>query len=394
MKMIFRSILGLILAFGLFSGEAWAFKLNPCMRVLTITDGSPSQEPVWKGNPCAIADAQLQLAVHEHMTLATIHTYGAPVHWSRNKFDPTGRLAYNYSSAHPWSMRDGVWHHTLALMQGTWWNDDPLMYLWGSGLDFTKGAYKFKQVFDIGERSHYQGDVENCDVRREQHLPRWSHFGSLQHLHFMSTLDQNHTAKERVEQTTANAMVWMEFAYKVAIGEIRPTDPLTPEDEARLRLPSIAKNLCLSNPANVKVRSLLARVGPSDAASLAYRNQITPDVALGTMLHILQDSFSPAHTCRVRQDADGMVKAVLYDAYNYNEQNHKEHGQKDKFPSWFKPLITQGTHVYGNSPVVVGAWLIGAVDQKLDWQVVYSHLMETAFSVGRDTKIPMSMCLQ
>ena len=150
--------------------------------------------------------------------------------------------------------------------------------------------------------------------------------------------------------------------------------------ERQLKVPPVAKNLCLSNASNVKVRSLFTRQGPRTSGYLAYRNRITPDVALGSILHILQDSFSPAHTCRDAMLVDGQQVAVLRDVYNYNEQDHDEHAKRDEYPDWLLHHVRSGGHRYSNDPVVVGAWLLAAADARLSWEQVRQHLRSTVFN--------------
>lgn len=193
--------------------------------------------------------------------------------------------------------------------------------------------------------------------------------------------------KERVRGTTHAALRWMKFAYLVATKNVLAAASLSDVMDRAIDPEMIAKSHCV-NAKNVKVRTVFSRIGPTDRNG--WRNSITPDVALGTMLHILQDSFSPAHTCRVeKKDRDG-VKAVLKDVYNYNEQDKHWHSDRDMFPEW---LLTYadgvarsgtGTHVYANDPISVGAWLIAAVDRDLSWDAVEDHLMSTIFLSADD----------
>lgn len=384
-----RPLTAALVALGLWgSGPAWAFKLNPCARILMLTSQGPLQRTVNPASGCGIVDPQLQLAVHEHMTVAALQAYGAPVEW---QVAPTigSSQEFDYLAAPPWSLPGGREHSTLDLVKGTWWNDDPNMYLWGQRADFVKGLFHLREVFS-GNRPTYAGGTANCKVPAGMHLGHQSHYGDLQHLHFMSTLGRQSTSSQRVEQTTSRALTWMSFAYAVATGDLAPHAPLTQADEQRLGLPPIARNLCVK-PDNVKVRSLFARAG---AGSIAHRDRITPDVALGSMLHLLQDSFSPAHTCRVKAQVGGQSLAVLRDVYNYNEQDVDEHKALDVFPTWFAPIQAKQVHAYANDPVAVGAWLIGAVDRKLPWPQVRDHLMQTAFASATDPQAASAPCVR
>jgi hypothetical protein len=99
------------------------------------------------------------------------------------------------------------------------------------------------------------------------------------------------------------------------------------------------------------------------------------------MFHVLQDSFSPAHTCRVKANRHGSEFALLQDVYNYSEQpDKKKHASLDGFPNWLKQIAQGKGHKYANDPVEVGAWLIAAVDKKLEWSAVEAHLKDTVFA--------------
>jgi hypothetical protein len=276
-------------------------------------------------------------------------------------------------------MVDKTWpnHLTFAVVFGTWWNDDPLMRSWGQGLDdFVWGGFSIWRTMEV-DRPEYPGGISGCRVPAANHLGRLSHFGRLQHLHFMTTMARDGSvAEDRVKSTVEAALTWMRFAYKVAVREIDAESPLTPQMEDSLGLPSIARNHCVQDASNVKVRTLFSRSGQD----LAMRRAMTPDVALGSMLHVLQDSFSPSHTCRIEQSTAGAVNALLVDVENYNEQDKDAHASLDGYPQWMHDYAQTGQHRYANDPVHVGAWLIAAVDQKLAWDDVERHLRETIFA--------------
>jgi hypothetical protein len=361
-------IIGFIVATGL-PNIAHASQLNPCFRVLTFKDGRFGQEKIRALNMCdRIGKLRDARTVHEHMAIAALSEHkGAPAFAAAG---PQWKFQY---------MVDKTWpgHRTYALVFGTWWNDDPLMRSWGQGLDdFVWGGVSLWWTMEK-ERTHYPGGTSGCSVPADIHLGRQSHFGPLQHLHFMTTQNRDlSTAEQRVASTTDAALTWMRFAYRVAIREIDADAPLTSEMEAHLHLPSIARNHCVQDATNVKVRTLFSRLGQD----LAVRREITPDVALGSMLHVLQDSFSPSHTCRVEQLKDNVTKAVLVDVGNYNEQNTDAHASLDGYPRWMQMYAETGQHIYANDPITVGAWLIAAAGQKLPWDEVESHLRQTIFA--------------
>ena len=127
------------------------------------------------------------------------------------------------------------------------------------------------------------------------------------------------TPEQRVKSTTDLAISWMRFAYRVATGELTPGRQLTDEIEREARLPSVALNHCVRDKRNAKIRTLFTLRDPTWSSD--YRDTMTPDVALGSMLHVMQDSFSPAHTCRAERKAEDGLYAEIVDVENYTEQD-------------------------------------------------------------------------
>jgi hypothetical protein len=367
--------------------SAWAFKLNPCLRVLVYNDGKLEADKIRTRNLCGLAPEKLRLTVHEHMTNFAIDEYrGSGFLFTAAAAKATGKpkqQVLSYMVGPEWTKFPAtISHKTDALILGTWWNDDPLMYLWGSGGDFRHGLDELRALFrEIDD--DYQGGVSECWIPKAQHLAWNSHFGSLQYLHFM-TNGAEKNAEYRLDKTLEKSLSWIKFAYSVATRTTPADAPLTAETEAGLGLPSIAQNYCLRKPSNAKIRTLFARPSGDDA----LRDRRTPDVALGTILHIIQDSFSPAHTCRVDRMVNGERVAVLKEVFNYNEQDHDVHARHDVFPDWLLSYAKSGEHTYANDPIKVGAWLLQAVDANTPWKDVETHLKQTVFL--RDDRTPSS----
>lgn len=370
---MFRLSVLLIILLSLAAPAAYAFKLNPCLRTLTYTDGQLGQDGMRARNLCPLAPEQFRLAVHEHMTSFAIDEYLETQRWEENQH--TQR--FEYMRAKPWSKDlNSPQHLTSALIFGTWWNDDPLMYTWGQGADFINGLKHLHRALEKN-RDVYEGGRTGCSVPAKFHLTRWSHFGEMQHLHFMTNLEsKSSTPEQRLADTVKKAKKWIFFSYQVATQEIKADAPLTVQMEKEIGLPPISENHCISKPSNVKVRTLFARLGLNNP----YRIKITPDVALGSILHIVQDSFSPAHTCRVEISTGAGVLAGLQDVSNYQEQIAEEHAALDKYPEWLAAYAKNRKHSYVNDPIAVGAWLISAVDKGLPWAEVEGYLDSKLFA--------------
>lgn len=348
-----------------------AFQINTCLRDLTYTGGVLGQDRHGNRiqNACPHAPQGYKYgAVHEHMTAFAVAKHRRTQHWQT---EPDRPGVFRYLVEPRWPKGANRTHRTKDIIFGTWWNDDPLMLMWGQGRDLVYGMRRMEKFFEPSAR--YPGSLRDLTVDAKHSLGWHSHFGRLQHLHFMTDSPMSPTLRqERVRTTTDKALQWMQFAYSVATQKegFRPADKLDPAMAEALGLPSVALNFGV-NKSNVRIRTLFARAGVSD------RDARTADIALGSMLHILQDSFSPAHACRVKGAIDGKPAAILRDVYNYNGQVDHRHKELDGFPLWLERYAKTGEHDYVNDPIALGAWIIDAVDKGLEWDQVETYLRNT-----------------
>ncbi|HMV59455.1 MAG TPA: hypothetical protein PKD38_19840 [Nitrospira sp.] len=365
-----------------------AFQINTCLRDLTYKNGVLDAERHgnrWR-NVCGFAPERYRYrAVHEHMTAFAVSKHRGTQHWLAEPDQP-GK--FRYLVEHRWPKGAKQTHSTMYIIFGTWWNDDPLMLMWGEYWDLVEGMKRMERFFESPEKYPVSRGDKTLDATDS--LGWHSHFGRLQHLHFMTDLPMSPTLRQkRVRTTREKALQWMQFAYNVATRKegFRPADKLDPTMAEELGLPSIALNHDV-NDANVKIRTLFARF------DVRNREARPPDIALGSMLHILQDSFSPAHTCRVEAIVDGKRTAILHDVYNYNAQDDKKHKELDDIPQWLLRYAKTKEHDYVNDPIVAGAWIIGAVQNGLEWNQVEKYLRSTIFrSVEPDHAVSVSKCI-
>lgn len=391
-----------LLLFVLAPSTSWAFKISPCLRVLTYSPGTMGQEPINWYNKCHHFPEKTGLAVHEHLTSFAIDEYKGYGFITTAQARVESRrllkqeLRYRDSKKQPdWQVGNSSRYHSSSdLIYGSWWNDDPLMLLWGDGTDLFNSSVTFAGFFSDDIKARYPGGRPQCTVARDNSLEWNSHFGRLQHLHFMSDAAGNIDPTHALDETLGKALQWIEFAYSVATLETSSSNALTPADEARLHLPSIGDNFCLDDNKNTTIRTLFARVGMHDQR----RTKMVPDVALGSILHILQDSFSAAHTCRITENVGTKQYAVLTDAYNYQDQVKEPHGEEhhaklDVYPTWLGDYSRTGVHTYENDPIRVGAWLLKAVDAGTPWPQVKEHLLDTVFKKASGPRVVGVKCI-
>lgn len=165
MVLTFRVSVLLLVTLSMTAPSSYAFKLNPCLRALTYTDGQLGEAGMRTRTLCRFAPEQYRLAVHEQMTSFAVDEYLEKQRWQNSQH--TQR--FEYMRAKPWSKDlNSPQHRTSALIFGTWWNDDPLMYTWGQGTDLINGLIHLKQAVKES-RERYEGGTAGCRVPAKYH---------------------------------------------------------------------------------------------------------------------------------------------------------------------------------------------------------------------------------
>jgi hypothetical protein len=178
-----------------------------------------------------------------------------------------------------------------AVIDGTRWNDNPPFMVHENFLLPDGKAIKSKcvnETIKLPRKSDCWMDV--FTTSREMAQKRFftnrngvilnrSHFGDMQFLHSMAS-----RLGDRAQDTKSSILVWAEFAYQVASG-------------------SISANTMLKD---VPVNGF-EKFFPNQQATVenlflmgdeTYRGSQLKDFAFGTLLHMVQDSFSESHVSR------------------------------------------------------------------------------------------------
>lgn len=221
------------------------------------------------------------------------------------------------------------------IVKGVRWNDDPLSM-----------AKKSPQDFYI----YYK---DSCG-RPEEVDPTWdilyrTHCGDMQFLHAMAS-----KSSESALKTKELMLMWAEFSYRVAAGDI----------DKDLRFRSIGKRLgklsselfnyvmtfggrvrmewqpetlfTLDCERSLSIDELLNSGRPTRLVCKDTNNQYSAEaiqnIALGSLLHLLQDSFSGSHTSR-KGNVVGISKTSGVGVINqfgiYTDQDERAHGHAD-----------------------------------------------------------------
>lgn len=323
------------------------------------SDRSNAVEKDKSGKPLWNIDAKVPFIgspVHENMTVASINL--SKVH---------GR-AYTLRYDEPY-------------IHGVFWNDDPENLLcpscsWVNLLKFDKRwGIAFATRFKEAERmARPTGDAQPVVFKNGDGLLERSHFGDLQFLHGMASSDG-----ELASTTQKKILNWAEFSYKIATGEI----------SQRLRL----KDLPLA-----EVRSLF-RGDPileeKTVEELFKGPGFTKRVAIGTLIHMIQDSYAPGHAEREIKDAPSADGKLLFkrgrvrEFHCYTNQDSAIHAEDDKWP----PGLDSYPVGSDDNPISVGAKILSFLyannGKGAPWEQVESYLETIVFGVI-DANVPAS----
>lgn len=247
-----------------------------------------------------------------------------------------------------------------SLIRGVWWNDDPNQLLYAAR------QIKWLAWMEDGRKIATTG----IDLRGRPKTisPRYymnyrTHYGDLQFMHAMASRDG-----ESAAETQKNILLWAEFVYAVATGRLDTETTLDRVAPERLRS-------FFDNQPGWTVTYLL---GPK------YRLR-RPDhfrlMATGSLLHMVQDSYSEAHTDRAFDTSDKCPAGRVRQFHSYVHQDSDKHGAADLRSAWQARTFTPS-----QDPVNASATLLAYVDQNAEWDTVRSYLADTVFCIDTDAQ--------
>jgi hypothetical protein len=220
------------------------------------------------------------------------------------------------------------------VQQGAEWNDNPPFVLVGRQINMapTCGGLPIKipsawpgcWLMVIGTASAEAAPPgDHVVFGPEDPILSRSHFGDMQFLHAMAP------DGEPASVTREKIMDWARFAYNIANGTLDldtivasrqadPGDQFFPVTSQQFR--------------GETVRHLFA--GEEDHPP----GDRVRDLAFGSLLHVIQDSFSKAHVSREDPNAPhGHWPGRVCEFHGYAHQNHSEHAKSDHEEQFKKP---------------------------------------------------------
>ncbi len=263
------------------------------------------------------------------------------------------------------------------VIDGTRWNDNP-PFMVKSGFLLPNGEpIKSKcvnETIKLPRKSDCWLNVFNTSSETAQRrfftnrngvLLNRSHFGDLQFLHSMAS-----RIGDRAQDTKSSILIWAEFAYKVASEGI----------PAQMML----KDVPVSG---------FGRFFPNQEATVenlflmgdeTYRGSQLKDFAFGTLLHMVQDSFSESHASRDLSTQGAFCSCPSTDRSSakiekflvYSSQDAARHKDEDTYEA-----LRNDAAKYSPNVIDVGRVLREFYKQKSSWDVVKKYLDECVFAL-------------
>ena len=241
-----------------------------------------------------------------------------------------------------------------------WWNDDPNQLLF-AGRQATWAIW-----MKDGERIAKHG-VNALGIPKtiddSYYMNYRGHYGDLQFIHSMANKDDVAAATTRDD-----ILAWAEFAYAVATRQIGTGTTL---DQVR----TTGFQQHFSHQPGWTVRYLL---GPRYLLSHPDHYQ---DMALGSLLHMVQDSYSAAHADRAFDASPRCPDGRVRQFHSYVHQDADKHGSADTREGWRSRAFTPA-----QDPVNVSATLIRYARQRIAWPVVRAYLQDTVYCLDTDAQ--------
>jgi hypothetical protein len=366
MNVIAILFLGVIVLAG--SGGVLAFDINPV------------DVDCWgKDYLCKITKSSegFKFPVHETLTLLAYDCYETPdvcsggtANTSADTLKKSGRL------------RD--------LELGSEWNDDPDALL---RQNITK-AYQWYALFEdakLQSECKRQPGPKCKDVTIAQNpmMLYRSHFGDMQFLHSMASAEN-----ETADSTKRKMMAWAKFTYNIFVAEKR----LDTRDVSSFAEVSGIINkpgwtvgaLFNPSPGGEWKLSLKGRKFGHYEPSGKLRTQNSGDeisvkhIALGSLLHMVQDSYTESHTAR-NPDCNPLArsKGKILTFRSYTGQQGADHAIADVYPEWLKHgKLSKGNAVWASAQIIDFAF------KKEPWENVEKFLDTEVFPLSNPEAKP------
>lgn len=221
-------------------------------------------------------------------------------------------------------------------VRGVIWNDDPCGYLFLNSRN-TKPSLGIAWFTNFVKPDNPTGFACRIEGR--------SHFGDLQFLHGMANAD-GVDARDTLELMIG----WSKIAYGVAVGTVKPWQDLS----------------ALPAPFN--------SMGKGSFRELfrAPNYPLVPERAIGSLLHMVQDSYAGGHTSR-EPLADERLGAIMQ-FHSYTNQDHDKHKADDMWKGGTSDLEKIKAAKGGRDALESTTQLLAFYSSKAPWETVEQYL--------------------
>jgi hypothetical protein len=310
--------------------------------------------------------------VQEDLVIDGIHYFSKPVHEALTSLAwENGDSVDDYVDPDA----DGPGTYILA---GVRWNDDP-------PFEFKPGQGQYTECQQARANKHstvsfalsmpcWLQHFNDVKARASRHPGEYadgrgtllarSHFGDLQFLHSMagaSGVDPH--------ETQANILAWAEFTWKVMRHDIVSNTPM-----GKVPVPGIDRFFPANEERSVELLFTLGR---------PWVRHNLPDIAFGSLLHMVEDSFAGGHVERstAAQDASCPVPAII-EFHTYPGQDAKAHSQADTLDA-----ARARAQAKDSGLLFALKELIDRHDNPAPWDTVKPFLRDCIFKLSSDAKV-------
>jgi hypothetical protein len=294
--------------------------------------------------------------MEQKLALRGVHQFTEPVHE-----EITHRI-YDCDADQKICGNAEVEYAPYAVLAGVRWNDDPPFRLNSTGISECKVDETIRVITQpvcwarLFKYAESKARNETYDAEHSAgNLMYRSHFGDLQFIHAMASTDG-----EAATETQKRMMMWAEFTWRVALGEYSHGTLLR-----TVTVPGFNK---FFGNVGWNVQDLFTLGNPP------LRKHIG-DVAFGSLLHMVEDSFARGHVSRA-EGVYGEVcpggkagkPGVIREFRSYQNQDHYKHAE-------FDSRLALADHLVERPSVVgIGRDLRNMYEQHASWENVKPYL--------------------
>lgn len=235
-------------------------------------------------------------------------------------------------------------------VRGVFWNDDPCAQLFAENdLAPLQPSFGIAWYIDF-RRARPAASAKVGFTNLACPLLGHSHFGELQFLHAMAEENCIEAAL-----TAEKVVVWATLMYRVAIGDLPSDVPLRAD-----RLGSL-------------VSSRIGDLAPNDLLRAKTSTEVRQR-ALGSLLHVLQDSYAGGH---VERSASGIERFL-----SYRDQDEDSHAHEDSWAKGETDLEKTLSVPGAREALDVSAKVLGMFRDKHKWEAVRDYLRRGPFALS------------